>query len=225
MFDGRGMTGFNTDGQDSTSAPASRRAVSADPDGDRLMARIADGDRAAARQLMEQNLARIVGTARRMLGDAMEAEDVAQDVFLRVWKAAPRWQAGRARVSTWITRIAINLCHDRLRKRREVLTDTVPEQVDTSPDAEAGMARGETGDRIAEAMGLLPERQREAVEFVHFQEMSNIDAAAEMDISVEALESLLARGRRKLRSLLIGDAPELMASYTGGGANRPGVTS
>lgn len=184
-----------------------------------LMVKIAQGDRLAARELMQRRLPRVLGMAQRMLNDPMEAEDIAQETFLRVWKAADRWEAGRAQVSTWIGRIAINLCYDRLRKRREILTDEPPDRPDTAPDQEVQLARSETGNRVADAVAQLPERQRRALEMVHFQEMSNIKAAEIMEISVDALESLLARGRRKLKSILLEEAGELMSSYTNSALN------
>ena len=181
---------------------------------DVLMMRIADGDRIAAQTLMHRSLPRVLGMARRILDDAVEAEDIAQETFLRVWKAASRWESGRAKVSTWIGRIAINLCYDRLRKKREVLTDTLPERHDPTPDQENQYVQGETSDRLVKAIRKLPDRQMQALELVHFQEMSNIDAAEIMSVSVDALESLLARGRRKLKTLLIKDAGDMMSSYT-----------
>ncbi|WP_291844041.1 RNA polymerase sigma factor [Maricaulis sp.] len=200
-----------------TPAPAGVRAAE-----DRLMARIGAGDRDAARELMAANLSRILGLARRTLGDPVEAEDVAQETFLRVWKAAGRWQSGQARVSSWICRIALNLCYDRLRRRREIPTETVPERADSAPGQDSRMEQAETGHRVAMAVARLPDRQRQALELVHFQEMSNIEAAAIMSVSVDALESLLARGRRKLKALLLGDAPDLIASYARGGDARYG---
>ena len=200
-----------------TPAPADVRAAE-----DRLMARIDAGDRDAARELMAANMSRIIGLARRTLGDPAEAEDVAQETFLRVWKAAGRWQSGQARVSSWVCRIALNLCYDRLRKRREVLTDTIPERADSAPGQDVRMERAESGNRVADAVSRLPDRQRQALELVHFQEMSNIDAAEIMSVSVDALESLLARGRRKLKAMLLGDAPDLIASYARGGDARYG---
>ena len=190
-----------------------------------LMARIADGDRAAAGLLMQRRLPRIIGLANRMLNDPVAAEDIAQETFIRVWKAAPRWEAGRAQVSTWMSRIAINLCHDRRRKHREVLPETLPERRDPTLDQEGTVVRTETQNRVAEAMTQLPERQKLAMELVHFQEMSNIDAAETMSVSVEALESLLARGRRKLRSILIGEATELMSGYRQPEPSQTGVES
>ncbi|MEA1941422.1 MAG: RNA polymerase sigma factor [Pseudomonadota bacterium] len=203
---------------------AARDVTGGDAEDADLIVRVGRGDRSAAQRLMARNLPRILGLARRMLNDEMEAEDVAQETFIRVWKAAPRWKPGRARVSTWVCRIAINLCYDRLRKRREVLTDRVPEQVDQTPDQEAAMSRAESGNRIVAAMAQLPDRQRQALELVHFQDMSNIDAADIMMVSVEAMESLLARGRRKLKAILLGDASELMDSYTGRTGARHGAT-
>lgn len=222
MFDGRGMD----IGQSPQTRLASRRVREQGDasDDDALMSRIAQGDRDAAQTLMTRHLPRILGLARRTLGDGIEAEDVAQETFIRVWNAAGRWQAGQAQVSTWMCRIAINLCYDRLRKRREVLTDEVPEQADEAPDQEMVMRRAETGDRIARALRDLPDRQRQAIELVHFQEMSNIEAAEIMTVSVDALESLLARGRRKLKTILAGDASGLMESYTGPSKARHGAT-
>ncbi|MFY0637091.1 MAG: RNA polymerase sigma factor [Maricaulis maris] len=229
MFDGHGMT---TD-EPADAGPMSGRvrerpplAASASVDlraaEDRLMARIGAGDRDAARELMAANLSRIIGLARRTLGDAVEAEDIAQETFLRVWKAAGRWKSGQARVSSWVCRIALNLCYDRLRKRREVLTDALPEQADASLGQDRRMEQAESGHRVAEAVARLPDRQRQALELVHFQELSNIEAAEIMSVSVDALESLLARGRRKLKALLLGDAPDLIASYAEGGDARYG---
>ena len=225
MFDGRGMANEVRVGND----PAAFRTRNMAPDmtggqsDEALMARIAQGDRAAAQALMQRRLPRIVGLAHRMLGDAAAAEDIAQETFIRVWNAADRWQPGRAQVSTWMSRIAINLCHDRRRKQREIMPETLPDRRDPAPDQESVLVRAETENRIAEAMLQLPERQRQAMELVHFQEMSNIDAADILSVSVDALESLLARGRRNLRSILIGEAAELMSGYRGVPAAQTGT--
>ena len=140
--------------------------------------------------------------ANRMLGDPAEAEDVVQEVFMRVWKQAPTWQPGTARFDTWMHRVALNLCYDRLRRRREQVMAEPPEQVDDGPAPDAGLMAADVGRRVDAALSLLPERQREAIVLCHFQTLSNIDAAALMEISVDALESLLSRGRRALRSQL-----------------------
>lgn len=194
-------------------SPARREpALLADED---LMAAIARGDRAAARELMQRNTPRLLGLAHRMLNDPVEAEDIVQETFIRVWKAAERWESGRAKVSTWLSRIAINLCYDRMRRRREQLVDELPDQVDHAPSQESSLVQAQSGNRVAHAVAGLPERQRMALELVHFQEMTNIEAAEIMEVSVEAMESLLARGRRKLKSVLLAQADDLIESYTG----------
>ena len=95
--------------------------------------------------------------------------------------------------------MALNLCYDRLRRRREVLTDAPPERIDDGPAPDQGLLSAETGARVDAALSRLPDRQREAIVLCHYQELTNIEAAALMEVSVEALESLLSRGRRALR--------------------------
>jgi RNA polymerase sigma-70 factor (ECF subfamily) len=172
-----------------------------DPD-EALLVRIADGDSAAVRALVGRKLPRILGLAQRMLGDAAEADDVAQEAFLRVWKQAPKWRPGVARFDTWLHRVTLNLCYDRLRRRREIVTDTPPERPDESAAPDRGLLAQDTGNRVTQAMQRLPDRQREAIVLCHYQELGNIEAAAVMGVTVEALESLLSRGRRSLRTAL-----------------------
>ena len=172
-----------------------------DPDS-ALVERVGRGEPAAARMLVAAKLPRIMGLATRMLRDTGEAEDVAQETFVRVWRTAAAWQPGRARFDTWLHTVVLNLCRDRLRRRRDVTGDALPEVVDPGPDAEAGLIEAERGNAVAAAITALPERQRDAILLVHYQDMSGADAAAALDISVEALESLLARGRRTLRAQL-----------------------
>lgn len=172
-----------------------------DPD-DQLLSRIAQGDPAAVRALMARKLTRIKGLALRILGDASEAEDVTQEVFLRAWRQAPKWRPGAARFDTWLHRVAMNLCYDRLRRRREIPTETPPEQTDPGPAPDRGLEAADVGVRVAAALARLPDRQREAVVLCHYQELGNIEAAGLMGVSIEALESLLSRGRRALRGAL-----------------------
>ena len=181
-------------------------ATAVDPD-EELVRRVGLGDPAAIQAMVARKLPRMLMLAQRMLGDAAEAEDVAQEVMLKAWKQAPRWTPGQARFDTWLHRVGLNLCYDRLRRRREIATDSPPERADEGPGPDRGLLAMETGARVDRALARLPERQREAIILCHYQELGNIEAARLMQISVEALESLLSRGRRALRASLADLAP------------------
>ncbi len=185
-----------------------------DPDA-ALIRGVAQGDPRAARAIVERHASRMTALARRMLGDPVEAEDVAQEVFLRVWRHAEKWKPGAARFETWMHRVAINLCYDRLRKRRDVVMDEPPERADDSPSAFDAAHGRDVAAAVELALNALPDRQRAAIALCHYQEMTNIEAAAVMDVSVEALESLLSRGRRALRKALQSAHSELLASVDG----------
>lgn len=177
------------------------RHVIVDPDQD-LVRRVGRGDSAAVQALVARKLPRLLALAHRMLNDAVEAEDVAQEALLRAWKQAPRWTPGRAKFDTWLHRVALNLCYDRLRRRRERPTETPPDQVYEGAAPDRGLLALDVGRRVDAALAALPDRQREAVVLCHHQGLTNIEAAAAMDVSVDALESLLSRGRRALRTAL-----------------------
>lgn len=181
-------------------------ALTTDPDED-LVRRVGRGDPAAIQALVARKLPRILALGYRMLGDMAEAEDVAQEAMLRAWKQAPKWKPGQAKFDTWLHRVGLNLCYDRLRRKREVSTDTPPDRTDDGPAPDRGLIAAQTGVRVDAALALLPERQREAIILCHYQELTNIEAASLMRISVDALESLLSRGRRALRQTLADLAP------------------
>lgn len=164
--------------------------------------RVAQGDAAAIRAMIARKLPRLLSLAHRMLGDASEAEDVAQEAFVRIWKQAPVWRSGKARFDTWLHRVALNLCYDRLRRRRETPTAEPPDHADPTAAPDRRLEAAGVAARVASALQGLPDRQREAIVLCHYQELSNIEASAVMGVSVEALESLLARGRRALRAAL-----------------------
>ncbi|HVG49475.1 MAG TPA: RNA polymerase sigma factor [Rubellimicrobium sp.] len=179
-----------------------------DPEGALLIA-YANGDRDAARDLTVALAPRVLGQATRMLSDRAEAEDVTQEVMLRLWHVAPDWRQGEARVATWLYRVTANLCTDRLRRRRSVALDEVAEPPDPSPSVAERM-QGEARMRaLSDALASLPERQAQAVALRHLEGLSNPEIASVLEIGVEAVESLTARGKRALAAALKGRKEEL----------------
>lgn len=180
-----------------------------DPDAE-LMRRAGAGETSAVNEIVRRHAERIVRVGRRMLGDAAEAEDVAQEVFLRVWKQAATWRTGEAKLATWMHRVTLNLCTDRLRRRRELPDPNAGLTLaDPAAGAEEGLHVRERSARVHAALAQLPERQRAAIALCYFEEVSNIEAADAMEVSVEALESLLSRARRTLRERLSDEAGSL----------------
>lgn len=168
------------------------------------------GEAQAARALTERLAPMAYRVAARMLGDWSEAEDVAQEAMLRLWRVAPEWRAGEAKVSTWLYRVVSNLATDRLRRRRgAVALDEAPEPEDEAPAVEAVMVDQGRMEALQAALLTLPERQRQAVILRHLEGLSNPEIAVVMEIGVEAVESLTARGKRALALALAGRKEEL----------------
>lgn len=186
-----------------------------DPDED-LVRRVGAGDRRAAGELVRRHLPRMVGLSRRMLGDAAEAEDVAQEVFLRVWKHAPAWKPGQAKFETWMHRVAMNLCLDRLRRAGRNAGEVPPETIDRQASATRSLDDRQRRERVRDALQLLPERQRAALVLCYYQDRTNIEAAEILGVSVDALESLLSRARRTLKSALAADRADLLSGLETG---------
>lgn len=167
-----------------------------------LLVAFGNGDRAAARALTLRLTPRVVGYAARLLKDREEAEDVAQDAMLRLWKIAPEWRQGEAQVTTWLYRVVTNLCTDRLRKRRSKGLDEIAEPEDGRPSQDAVLMQRQRVDALQAALDQLPDRQREAVVLRHIEGLGNPEIAEVLEISVEAVESLTARGKRALAAAL-----------------------
>lgn len=165
--------------------------------------RVGRGDQRAYRELVDRYLQSITRFALRTLHDRAEAEEVAQETFLRLWTEAADFEP-RAQLKTWLYRIARNQCIDRIRKRR-----SHGKSVDLDEERDAGedrpsalLLRKQTAAQVGDALATLPERQREAITLVHYEGLSGAEACEVLSVSAEALESLLARGRRALREQL-----------------------
>ncbi|MEJ6479320.1 MAG: RNA polymerase sigma factor (sigma-70 family) [Paracoccaceae bacterium] len=182
----------------------------ADAPDEALLIAYANGDVAAAQVLAVRLAPRIMAQAIRMLQNHAEAEDVTQDALMRLWKIAPDWRQGEAQVTTWLYRVVANLCTDRLRKRgRGVALDAVAEPESGAPSVTQQMQDNTRMAALRDALADLPERQAQAVALRHLEELGNPEIAQIMDISVEAVESLIARGKRALAQSLAPRKAEL----------------
>ncbi len=174
---------------------------------DALLILYANGDAAAARLLMDRLLPGTLRYATRVLGDRAEAEDVAQEAMLRLWRIAKDWRPGEAQPKTWLYRVTANLCTDRLRSRKLHATaniNDVPEPEDSGRSAVAALIDCDRMAALDSGLLCLPERQRQAVILRHLEGMTNPEIAEILQIGVEAAESLTARGKRALQAILSG---------------------
>ena len=136
--------------------------------------------------------------ARRILGNEQDAEDITQEVFIKLYRHQAQIINHNA-IPAWLKRVATNLAIDKIRRFTPILTDEIPDTPDPKPNAEQKILEKQKQTHLKTNIDQLPERQRIAVALVYYQEMSNREAAHSMQISTEALESLLARARRSLR--------------------------
>lgn len=165
------------------------------------MERVRNRDQAAFEQLLDRHLAPLQGFLYRLTASTADADDLAQEAFLRIWQHAQRWQPDRVKFSTYLYRIARNLAIDAHRRRRDIVASAAA-LVDESPSAGDLMDATTRRRHVRRAVADLPERQRTALVLCQFQGMTNLEAASVLEVSVDALESLLARARRRLKRTL-----------------------
>lgn len=174
----------------------------ADREDEALLVRVASREPAAFRLLVDRHMPSLILLARRLLRDEAEAEDVAQEALLRLWRQGQSLDVGPAGVGPWLKRVVSNLAIDKLRVRgRFDVTDEPPEQPQAA-DQLRTLEQRELADRVEEALRRLPDRQRLALTMFHYEGLSMQEVGGMMGVSAEAIESLLARARRTLKVAL-----------------------
>jgi len=190
--------------------PGNQGRSEADAEDVRLMRLVAGGDTSAFEKVIERHQALVAGTAARMLGSNSDVEDIAQQVFIRVWKSARRY-VPRAKFTTWLLKITRNLVFNELRraKRRAQIplqSDPGAEEIqlkdETNPAPDASLLEDELQRAIEEAILQLPESQRMALVLRRYEQLSYEEIAGVLDLSVPAVKSVLFRARTELRSRL-----------------------
>jgi len=169
---------------------------------DALMACLAARDAAALRTVISLYGEKAHRIAWRMLGDATEAEDVAQEAILKLWQQADGWCAGGQGIGPWLARVTTNLCIDRMRRIRPLTGEDLPERADEAPSADEQFDEARIRALTQAALHALPDRQRAAIVLTYWQECSNQEAAETLDMNIKAFESLLLRARKALRKAL-----------------------
>jgi RNA polymerase sigma-70 factor, ECF subfamily len=163
-----------------------------------LMRRVAAGDEAALRALAQLHGGRVVRLAQRLLGSAAEADEVAQETLLRLWRRAGDWDSARGTLPTWLGTIAWRLCADRLRapgRHTTLELDAAAGLASAAPDAEAMLARRQLLTRVQTVLDGLPARQRAAFLLFYVEEASGQEAAGILGLRIRAFWSLLNRAR------------------------------
>lgn len=179
-----------------------------------LMRAIAARDGDAFASVVNEQSSPIYRIAYRMLGDAAEAEDVAQEALLRLWDHAAGWRGDGPGIGAWLNRVAMNLCLDRLRRRKFGSDEEVPERADETPAADVRMDEDRLRAATIAAIGELSERQRAAIVLTYYEDLSNQAAADALDMNIKAFESLLLRARKTLKSMF--EERNLMPGFAGG---------
>jgi RNA polymerase sigma-70 factor, ECF subfamily len=194
----------------SGSDPGNSGRSEEDADDVRLMRLVGRGDTKALEELIEKHQALVAGTVARMLGSNSDVEDIAQQVFIRVWKSARRY-VPRAKFTTWLLKITRNLVFNELRRSRrrphvplqsEPGAEDFPlkDEMNLAPDA--SLLESELQRKIEEAILQLPDNQRMALVLRRYEQLSYEQIAEVLDLSVPAVKSVLFRARTELRSRL-----------------------
>lgn len=191
-------------------------SLSGDADADRaLLDRLAAGDAAVFSRLTEKHLPHLLAIGRRMLRDDAEAEDIAQEALVRLWRNAEKLELGPGGLKPWLRRVVSNLCIDRVRAGRHLaVVEEVPEQPESATQLRS-LTERDLSVRVDAALKKLPDRQRLALTLFHYEGLSQIEVGEILGASDEAVESLLGRARRTLKSILRNEWRQLLPDEEG----------
>lgn len=190
------------DGADETGSPDSHT----DDDCDAvLLSRSASGDRSAFDRIVARYGPVALRLASRIAPDRQSAEDIAQEAMVRMWHRAADFDARRARFTTWLYRIVVNLCIDLRRRPRPVPLPEHFDAADPAAGAEEALEHDERRAALARAMEDLTEGQRAALTLIYDEGLSGAEAAEALGVTVKAVERLLSRARAHLRERLLAD--------------------
>ena len=178
--------------------------LGAEPD-ERLLRRLGAGDTAAFAVLARRHGPRVHALAHRVLASSAEAEDVAQEVFVRLWQQGGRWEARGARLSTWLHRVTVNLCLNLIERVHRRIADVDVMRLEIAAEDEPledHLAQAERARVLQAAIARLPPQQRAALALFYTADATTAEAASVLGLSVKATESLLVRARQNLRRAL-----------------------
>ena len=164
------------------------------------MEQVVAGDDGAFRLLAERHLRPLLRLAQRLLGDAMAADDIAQEALVRLWTNAASWRSSRSRLGTWLHAIVVRLCVDRMRTRRRFSAEEPTELESPTPGALEALSRQGELRQLAAALESLEPRQRAALTLHYYEERSGQEAAEIMGMGLRAYWSLLHRAREAVRA-------------------------
>lgn len=180
---------------------ASRLEVESD---EVLAAYIGQGKPEAFQILMERHINMHLSFAERMMGNREEAEDIVQDAFTKLWLHAEKFDPSRSKFTTWFYRVVMNRCLDKKRKKTPLALPENYDPVDNRENPAENLAKEQKKAHVRQALNEIPGRQRAAISLCYFEGLSNQEAADIMGLNIKALESLLGRGRKNLKTLLKG---------------------
>lgn len=167
-----------------------------------LAARIAEGSQQSFQILMTRHVNMHLAFAARIMGNRVEAEDIVQDAFAKLWLNADKFDPAKSKFTTWFYRVVMNRCLDVKRKKKPVALPEDFEKADDRPAPDEDYSKAQRGLVIQKALAEIPDRQRAAITLCYFEELSNKEAAEVLGLKLKALESLLTRGRKNLEGLL-----------------------